>query len=163
MSRRWMVVPAAALLLALALGSTSLAGRLATGKSLASAFTASSMTVVERALTDAVVDLKPPGDSLGDSLAFGNPLYDASNTNRVGHDEGSCVRTRVGVGWECSWTNIFPKGHITVQGPFYDDGRDSVLSITGGTGIYRDVRGEMRLHWRNATGTEYDFIFTLDH
>ena len=166
MSRRLPLMVGGAFLLALALASTSLAGRLpssagASAKALGVGVT-TEMTVVERALTDTVVDLKPAGDSLGDSLAFGNPLYDASNSHRIGHDEGSCVRTKVAVGWECSWTNIFAKGHLTVQGPFFDDGRDSVLAVTGGTGIYRDVRGEMRLHWRNAGGTEFDFIFTLD-
>jgi hypothetical protein len=35
-----------------------------------------------------------------------------------------------------------------------------VLSITGGTGAYRDSRGQMPLRSRNG-GTEYDFIFEL--
>jgi allene oxide cyclase len=33
---------------------------------------------------------------------------------------------------------------LTVEGPFYDKG-DSVLAITGGTGEYAGVRGEMVL------------------
>ena len=52
-----------------------------------------------------------------------------------------------------------PKGQITVQGPFYDDGSDSTLAITGGTGAYRNARGSMELHWRNPEGTEFDFVF----
>ena len=119
------------------------------------------MTVVERAETDAVIDLGASGDSVGDLLAFGNPIFDASNTREIGRDEGSCVRTNPGLSWECSWTTILAGGAITVQGPFTDDGADSVLGITGGTGAYRNARGQMTLHWRNAGGTEFDFIYRI--
>jgi allene oxide cyclase len=118
-------------------------------------------TVVEHALTDLVIDLGATGDSIGDTLAFGNPVFNAANTKKIGRDEGSCVRTNPGKAWECSWTNLLPGGHITVQGPFNDDGSDSVLSITGGTGKYADVDGDMLLHWRNPGGTEFDFTFRL--
>lgn len=115
--------------------------------------------VVERATTDTVVDVGPADDSLGDSLAFANEVFDKTNTDIVGSDQGSCVRTVVGQAWECSWTTFLSKGQITVQGPFYDDGSDSTLAITGGTGAYRNARGSMELRWRNPEGTELDFIF----
>ena len=51
-------------------------------------------------------------------------------------------------------------GQITVQGPFYDT-RNSVLSITGGTGAYRNSRGQMTLLSRDG-GKEYDFVFHLN-
>jgi hypothetical protein len=50
-------------------------------------------------------------------------------------------------------------GQITVQGPYYDT-QNSVLSITGGTGAYRDSRGQMTLLSRDGD-KEYDFIFEL--
>ena len=34
-------------------------------------------------------------------------------------------------------------------------------SATGSTGDFRNARGEMSLHSRNAAGTEFDFIFRL--
>ncbi len=117
--------------------------------------------VVERAETDAVIDLGAAGDTVGDLLAFGNPIFDASNAHEVGRDEGQCTRTNPGLSWECSWTTILASGSIVVQGPFTDDGADSVLAITGGTGAYRNARGQMTLHWRNAGGTEFDFIFRV--
>jgi hypothetical protein len=43
--------------------------------------------------------------------------------------------------WECTWTAILASGSITVQGPFYDDLRDSQLAITGGTGAYANPAG----------------------
>jgi allene oxide cyclase len=116
--------------------------------------------VVEHAITDTVIHLGKQGDSLGDQLAFGNPVYDAANKKQVGRDQGICVRTVVGKSWECFWTVLLPAGQITVEGPYYDTS-DSMLAITGGTGAYRDTHGQMKLHARNAKGTEYDFIYDL--
>ncbi|MDE2464231.1 MAG: Allene oxide cyclase, partial [Alphaproteobacteria bacterium] len=53
-------------------------------------------------------------------------------------------------------------GQIMVQGPFFDHA-DSLLAVTGGTGRYENVRGQMRLHARDAKGTEYSFIYNLTH
>jgi hypothetical protein len=115
-------------------------------------------TFVEHATTDTVVDLGPHGDSRGDLLAFANPVFDARNAHRVGRDEGSCVRTAPGRSWECEWTLRLPQGHLVVQGPFFDH-HDSVLGITGGTGIWRQARGQMVLHARDAAGTSFDFRY----
>jgi len=119
------------------------------------------LRVVERAEADTVIDLGEKGDSIGDLLAFGNPIYDPANQTKLADDQGSCVRTVVGKSWECVWTLILPEGQITVEGPFYD-ATDSVLAITGGTGAYRDARGQMTLHARNAEGTEYEFTYEIE-
>jgi hypothetical protein len=122
---------------------------------------ATKITVVERATTDTAVDNAPVGeDSIGDTLAFGNQLFDKTNTTMVGTDQGSCVRTTVGVAFECTWTNSLKGGQITVEGPFLDAG-DSVLAITGGTGKYRDVTGTMDLHAIDATS--FMFTFHIHH
>jgi hypothetical protein len=120
------------------------------------------ITVVERAVTDTIVDLGPTGDSRGDLLAFANPMYNRTNTNRVGRDQGSCIRTVVGKAWQCSFTTWLAKGSLVVEGPFYDS-RDSVLAITGGTGSYSRSRGVMHLHARNAKGTAFTFRFTVQN
>ena len=118
------------------------------------------MVVVERATTDTVVDLTTNGDSTGDLLTFHNELFDESNTDPVGSNQGECVRIEVGVSWECRWINFIENGSITVEGPFFDAG-PSALAITGGTGAYRGARGSMRLVARNDAGTEFDFIFRI--
>lgn len=119
-------------------------------------------TVVERALTDTTADTGPAGDSRGDVLAFANPIFGPRNAHQVGTDNGSCIRTAVGVSYECTWTTTLPGGSIVVSGPFLDAG-DSTLAVTGGTGAYRGASGEMHLHARDSAGSAYDFTFSLKH
>lgn len=120
--------------------------------------------VVEHAITDTVQEFHPPKMSLGDVLGFHNPVYNAANTQRIATDNGYCVRT-VATGkteWECTWTTLLPGGQITVEGPYYDDGTNTTLAITGGTGAYTGAKGSMLLHATgNPVGSEYDFVFTL--
>jgi allene oxide cyclase len=116
--------------------------------------------VIEHAITD----LENPGvkgkDVKGNILTFNNPVFDTANKVQVGHDEGFCTRIQPKLGiWECLWTTFLKGGQITVQGPYYDT-RNSVLSITGGTGAYDGARGEMTLLSRDG-GHQYDFIFKL--
>lgn len=121
---------------------------------------AHSITYVERATTDVVTDTGAKDDSAGDILTFANELYDKSNKTKVGTDNGYCIRTVAGKAWECAWTNVLQGGQISVQGTFLD-GQDSLLTITGGTGKYNRIHGDMLLHARDAKGSEYDFTFNL--
>jgi len=120
--------------------------------------------VVEHAITDTVQQFHPPADSLGDTLGFHNPVFDAANKKQVGYDNGFCIRS-VATGkteWECNWSVFLKGGQITVEGPYYDDGTDTTLSVTGGTGIYVGAKGQMILHARgNPVGSEYDFRYQL--
>jgi allene oxide cyclase-like protein len=117
------------------------------------------ITVVEHATTDAVTN-GSAGDSAGNILTFANEVFDPADAHKVGSDQGSCVRTVVGEVWECTWTTFLPAGQITVEGPFYDT-RNSVVAVTGGTGAYRNARGEMELRYHNPEGTKFDFVFHL--
>jgi allene oxide cyclase len=119
------------------------------------------LTVVEHPTNETTVDLGPKGDSIGDLLVFANPVFDAANKVQVGKDQGQCVRTVVGKSWECFWTLILKDGLITVEGPFSDDGSDSTFVVTGGTGKYIGAKGSMKLHWRDAKGAAYDFVYDL--
>ncbi|HSE75987.1 MAG TPA: allene oxide cyclase family protein, partial [Dongiaceae bacterium] len=85
---------------------------------------------------------------------------DEANAKQLGSDNGWCIRTVPGKAWECFWTLSLADGQITVEGPFLDAG-DSVLAVTGGTGKYAGARGEMKLHARDAKGSEYDFVYNL--
>jgi hypothetical protein len=123
---------------------------------------AASRTVhlIEHALTDVEIPTGGGKDVKGNILVFNNPVFNRADTRRVGHDEGFCTRIAPAQGiWECLWTTFLKGGQINVQGPFYDT-RNSVMSITGGTGAYRNARGQMRLVSRNG-GKKYDFIFQI--
>ena len=113
--------------------------------------------VVEHATTDAVTN-GTAGDHVGNILTFHNKVFNAADKRKVCHDQGSCVRMVVGKSFECTWTTFLKKGQLTVEGPFYDT-KNSVLAITGGTGKYRNARGEMELNFHNPAGTKFDFVF----
>jgi hypothetical protein len=120
--------------------------------------------VVEHAITDTVQQFHAPKNSLGDVLGFHNPVFDEADKKQVGYDNGFCIRT-VATGkteWECSWTLYLNGNQITVQGPYFDDGTDTLLTVTGGTGSYTGAQGQMKLHARgNPVGSEYDFIYQI--
>ena len=118
------------------------------------------LTVVERPTHETTVNKVAKSDSIGDLLVFDNPVFDAANKTQVGSDQGYCVRIEVGKTWECSWTNLLKDGMITVEGPFFDTG-DSSFVVTGGSGKYAGAKGSMKLHWRDAKGSAYDFNFDL--
>jgi allene oxide cyclase len=124
--------------------------------------------VVEHALTDTVGDADngtPSPDALGNVLAFHNPVFNAVDKKQVGVDNGQCTRTIVdptnGV-WECFWTVILSGGQITVEGPYNDNGTDTMLAITGGTGAYQGAHGQMRLHVHSSSPLEYDFFYQVE-
>jgi len=114
--------------------------------------------VIEHATTDLVIDTGPTGDSSGDLLTFANDVFDEANVEKVGRDQGDCIRINVIEGsWECRWITFLKGGAITVEGPFFDT-KNSVLVITGGRGAYKGARGSMELKvLPDLSG--YDFIF----
>jgi allene oxide cyclase len=117
------------------------------------------LALVERAATDVTVDVGDKGDSTGDLLTFHNRLFDRRDRRQVGRDLGHCVRIVPGRSYDCEWTAFLRGGHISAYGPFYDK-RDSVLAITGGTGVYRRARGVLRLHAR-SDGASFDFVYRV--
>lgn len=129
------------------------------GTASASGSSRATVHVIEHAVTDAVFD---GSDHPGSILTFHNPVYNQADTQLVGSDRGDCTRIESGSAgtWECRWTTFLTGGQITVEGPF-NDTSDTVLSITGGTGIYSQARGQMKLISIN-NGAKYHFIFELN-
>jgi Allene oxide cyclase len=121
---------------------------------------ATEIHVVERATTDLVIDAGATGDSSGDLLTFANDLFDEANVDKVGRDQGDCIRINTIEGsWECRWINFLKGGAITVEGPFFDT-HDSVLVITGGRGKYKGAGGSLKVK-ALSDGSGYDFIFRV--
>ena len=125
-----------------------------------SALAGEKLQLVERALTDATLDLGKKGDSVGDIMTWANPMFDAGNKTQLGTDQGFCIRVLVGKSWECTWTTTLKDGQISVEGPFKDEG-DSVVTVIGGTGKYAGAKGQLKLHPRDAKASSYDFLFEL--
>jgi Allene oxide cyclase barrel like domain len=117
------------------------------------------ITVIEHATTDATTDTGAAGDSAGDVLTFANEVFDRKDENKVGTDQGYCIRVVAGASYECNYTTLLAGGQIVVEGPFYDT-KDSVLAITGGTGRYRNARGAMELQ-SLENGTKFRFVFHI--
>ena len=116
--------------------------------------------MIEHAITDKEIPTGGGKDVKGNILTFNNPVFNVPTPTRSDTTRGSARRIAPKKHiWECLWTTFLKAGQITVQGPYYDN-RNSVLSITGGTGAYRNTRGEMNLNARDG-GKEYDFIFHL--
>ena len=116
--------------------------------------------VIEHATTDTVINTGAHGDTSGDLLTFHNVVFNAANMARAGHDQGDCIRISPSAGsWGCRWITFVKGGGITVEGPF-NDNHNTTLAVTGGTGVYRNARGIMKLVSRHG-GTEYDFEFFL--
>ena len=154
-SRRTVVLAATAGLTAAAIVSGTSSAKPARARA-----AGTTVHVVEHANTDTEIPTGGGKDVKGNILTFNNPVFNAADTKQVGHDEGYCIRLAPKQGiWECLWTTFLSGGQITVQGPFYDT-RNSVLSITGGTGAYRNNRGQMVLRSLDG-GKKYDFIFQL--
>jgi len=137
-------------------GIATLVGVLVTGPVLA----AQTIRLVERPIDEKTIDLGAKGDSIGDLLVFGNPIFDAANKVLLGTDQGFCVRIIVGKSWECNWTLTLKEGQIVIEGPYMDSG-DSIFAVTGGTGKYAGAKGSMTLHSRDLKNSSYDFTYDL--
>jgi hypothetical protein len=144
-------------------GSLVALGALALGLAAASAASGItdpvSITVVEHATTDKVVDVGKKGDSTGDILTFHNDVYDEADTAKVGTDQGQCTRMSPKQGtWECWWTTSLEDGQITIEGPYLDETNTVLAAVTGGTGVYENAGGTMEASCR---GSECTITFHL--
>ncbi len=99
------------------------------------------LIVIERPGSEAGVDVPPKGYSPGDFFLFEGRLFDRTGSRLVGRDS---VRCEAGIrAFTCEATGvIYGKGKIRVAGTFFTE-RDNVLPVTGGTGAYQGVGGEL--------------------
>jgi hypothetical protein len=125
---------------------------------------ATTLTVIEHAVSDHVTDVGKTGLGPGDLLTFHNPIYDSTDTTQVGTDQGYCIRitkflSNTKGSWECEWTTFLESGasSITVETPYYDTGLGTG-AITGGTGTYVGASGSLDL---SCSETECTFKFNL--
>ncbi|CAK9150713.1 unnamed protein product [Ilex paraguariensis] len=89
-------------------------------------------------------------NSLGDLVPFSNKLYTGDLQKRIGITAGLCVLIqnkpeKKGDRYEAIYSFYFGDyGHIAVQGPYLTY-EDSYLAVTGGSGIFEGVYGQVKL------------------
>lgn len=89
-------------------------------------------------------------NSLGDLVPFSNKLYTGDLQKRVGITAGLCiliqhVPEKKGDRYEAIYSFYFGDyGHISVQGAYLTY-QDTFLAITGGSGIFEGVQGQVKL------------------
>ena len=106
--------------------------------------------MIEHATTDATTDTGAAGDSAGDVLTFANEVFDRKDENKVGTDQGYCIRVVPGGSYECNFTTLLAGGQIVVEGPFYDskDSSSRSRAVPGGTAMR--VAPWSCKHWKAA-------------
>jgi hypothetical protein len=99
----------------------------------------------------ATLDLGTPGTGPGDQFFYAGNLFDHAGGTKVGHTAGRCTTfsgnaTAAG-DVLCTATFVLDRGQITVQGLFdnaalFGKGETLPWAIVGGTGTYRNARGD---------------------
>jgi hypothetical protein len=104
---------------------------------------AGTLILVARTVREAEVDVPPENFSPGDFFLFEDRLFDSSGTRAVGRDSGRCelgIQT-----FSCEATaQVTGKGKIRVAGSLFSE-NDAVLPVTGGTGAYEGVGGQVSI------------------
>ncbi|CAI0451139.1 unnamed protein product [Linum tenue] len=91
-----------------------------------------------------------PTNSLGDLVPFSNKVYSGDLKKRIGITSGICLLIQhkpemKGDRYEAIYSFYFGDyGHIAVQGPYLTY-EDSYLAVTGGSGIFEGVYGQVKL------------------
>jgi allene oxide cyclase len=91
-----------------------------------------------------------PQNSLGDLVPFSNKLYSGDLQKRLGITSGLCVLIqnvpeKKGDRYEAIYSFYFGDyGHMSVQGAYLTY-EDTYLAVTGGSGIFEGVYGQVKL------------------
>jgi hypothetical protein len=91
------------------------------------------------------IDLGEAGASLGDQVVFHGALRDARDRHPIGHFEGilTAVTPDADSLFEARVVLALPRGQIAVEGELdFNADEPFAHAITGGTGAYRNARGE---------------------
>ncbi len=118
------------------------------------------------------IDLGAQGFSLGDEDVFSDDLFTKKGGTEVGVDGGVCTVVRVidaktpsGTA-QCLVTASLPGGQITTQGLFTFTDQPPApfqLAITGGTGAYKNARGQVTVELLSETEANYTLEVLTDN
>ena len=153
----------ALVLVVLALGIMSVLRAVSASPESAAKKHGNTLTVLTKTREQKVVDLGPRGPSQGDMRVVNAPLYDENAKERIGRFDLFCVLTdpadepnEKAHMAECTYTYTLPGGEISAQGvtalPKLPEPAPRVVdAVSGGTGKYVGVRGEVEVETRGTT------------
>jgi hypothetical protein len=128
------------------------------------------LTLFERDDVQNVVDHGEPGPGPGDQFLFAGDVFDRPGGVVLGRSSGACT-TLTGNGQAgqttCSATFDLAGGQILVQGyvdsaALFVTGDTNPLAITGGTGVYRNARGDGTIRVPVDVPNQTDAYFVLN-
>jgi allene oxide cyclase len=135
MPRRVLVSLLAALLSAAAVAGVALASGGSGGGS-----RTVTIHAIELPVKTTFTDLNDKGASQGDTFAATNTLHSGGSV--IGREDDWCtLMNATRLRFACDATAFLPGGSVMLQGPFQVGGT-ARLAIVGGTGRYRDARGQ---------------------
>jgi hypothetical protein len=140
MRRKFTVWMVPAVLGALALSAGSLASASANHGS-----SKNRLVFIEKSTAGTFVDVDKSGSdpTVGDVFVFQSDLLDAATNAKVGTVEGHCTIITESLS-DCDASGILAGGQIRVSGAS-TDADVNMLAVTGGTGIYRNVSGQITI------------------
>jgi hypothetical protein len=106
-------------------------------------------TVTTKTIDEAQIDVGEPGPSLGDSNVITEDVYVGGK--KIGTSDLTCTAVRIdpvkhSFAVECFNTTVLPGGQIAAQGVVTSAEVEKVpfkQAITGGTGAYKGVTGQL--------------------
>jgi hypothetical protein len=111
-------------------------------------------------------NLPPFPNRIGEQFAFTDDISFLSKPNEiVGQHSGICTLVRESPGndpdiFQCEATHKLPDGQITARGLVAlprPAGHTAAFAISGGTGAYDNLRGEVRSKKLSDTEADYEF------
>lgn len=150
---------------ALAAAAVGLASAQSTSSSSKAAAT---QTIKLFALTvqQAEIDVGTPGFGLGDQFVFSDDLSAQKGSEKIGFDAGVCTIVRLDdhgntATNQCVATASLHEGQIAIQGLVTFAGEEGpgtfVLPITGGSGAYKNARGQVTVETLSETESNLTF------
>jgi hypothetical protein len=136
MRSKLLTLATAALLVGLVGGSMTLASAQSEGETL---------TAIEKELRAKFVDLENPGPSPGDLAVAKNALWNEGETERIGTDWVQCTLNFKEVATCTVGADFFGRGNLTGTGAIDLAAESFTFPITGGTGDFQKVRGEVHV------------------
>lgn len=103
------------------------------------------LVFIEKSTAGTFVDVDKSGaaPTVGDVFVFQSDLFDAATNAKVGTVEGHCTVITESLS-DCDASGMLAGGQIRVSGAS-TDATVNVLAVTGGTGIYRNVGGQITI------------------